>query len=161
MKAGECAVKINDAVRESQGNAVLCWLATASPDGMPNVSPKEIFSFYDDETLVVADIMSPNTVRNIKANPKVCASFIDVFRQKGFKLEGDATLIAHGEPTFEEFGKDLLAMAEDAFPIRHVIRIHIRRVSRILAPSYILFPGRTEEERIQSAYETYGVQPNP
>lgn len=152
-------MKINKAFETDRANTVLCWLATASPEGAPNVSPKEIFSLYDDETIVVADIMSPNTTRNIQANPKVCLSFVDVFRQKGFKVEGSATIIARGDAEFEKFGKELLDMAGSTFHIRNVIRIHIERISRILAPSYTIFPDRSEEEIMQSAYTTYGVQP--
>ncbi|MCB8820249.1 pyridoxamine 5'-phosphate oxidase family protein [Microvirga rosea] len=152
-------MKINDAFRADQKNAVLCWLATVSPEGVPNVSPKEIFALFDDESLVVADIMSPTTVRNIRANPKVCLSFVDVFRQKGFKVEGEALVVPREEAAFAVLGKDLLAMAGQDFPIKNVIHIRMTRISRILAPSYSLFPDRTEAERMQSAYTTYGVQP--
>ncbi len=152
-------MKINKAFEADRTNSVLCWLATVSAEGSPNVSPKEIFSLYDDETLVVADIMSPNTIRNIQSNPKVCLSFIDVFRQKGFKVEGEARIVGRESPEFEELGKDLLATAGSHFHIRNVIRIHIERISRILAPSYTIFPDRAEEEIMQSAYATYGVQP--
>lgn len=152
-------MKINDAFRADRENSVLCWLATASPEGAPNVSPKEIFALHDDETLVVADIMSPTTIRNIRANPKVCLSFIDVFRQKGFKVDGEAVVFAQGTAEFDEFGRELFEMAGTAFPIRNVIRIRIARISRILAPSYTLFPDRPEAERMQAAYDSYGVRP--
>ena len=152
-------MKINDAFRTDRKNSVLCWLATASPNGAPNVSPKAIFALHDDETLVVADIMSPVTVRNIRSNPKVCLSFVDVFRQKGFKVDGEAAVFAKGSVEFDEFGQELLEMAGADFPIRNVIRVRIARISRILAPSYTLFPDRPEAERMQSAYDVYGVQP--
>jgi len=152
-------MKINDAFCTDLENSVLCWLATVSETGAPNVSPKEMFTLYDDETLVIADIMSPVTIRNIRANPKVCVSFIDVFRMKGFKVEGTATIVPKDDPSFDELGRDLLRMAGSDFPIRSVIRVRIARVSRILAPSYSLFPDRPEEERMQSAYRTYGVRP--
>lgn len=152
-------MKVNDAFRADLNNSVLCWLATVDSQGVPNVSPKEIFALYDDETLVVADIMSPNTVRNIRVNPKVCLSFIDIFRQTGFKVHGEATVIAPEAAEFEEVGQELLRMAGSDFPIRNVIRIRISRISRILDPSYTLFPDRSDAERAQSVYATYGVQP--
>lgn len=153
-------MKINEAFRTDLENSVLCWLATVSEAGAPNVSPKEMFTLYDDETLVIADIMSPVTVRNIRANPKVCVSFVDVFRMKGFKVEGEAAIVPKDDPAFDELGRDLLRMAGPDFPIRNVIRVRIARVSRILAPSYSLFPDRPEEERMESAYRTYGVRPD-
>ncbi|KAA0971228.1 pyridoxamine 5'-phosphate oxidase family protein [Aureimonas fodinaquatilis] len=138
-------------------NSVLCWLATVDSSGTPNVTPKEIFSSYGDDRIVVADIASTNTVRNIRSHPTVCVSFIDIFRQRGFKVVGSATIIGPEEPDFAIVGADLLRLAGVDFPIRHVISIHMERVSRIWAPSYALFPDRTEEERIQVAYDTYGV----
>lgn len=140
-------------------NSVLCWLATVDADGTPNVTPKEIFSAYGDDRIVVADIASTNTVRNIRSNPRVCVSFIDVFRQRGFKIIGQATIIASEEADFETVGADLLKMVGEDFAIRHLISIQIEKVSRIWAPSYAQFPDRTEDERIEGAYKTYGVTP--
>lgn len=150
---------LNQAMRTDIENSVLCWLATVDASGTPNVTPKEIFSCYGDDRIVVADIASTNTVRNIRAHPAVCVSFIDVFRQRGFKVVGSATVIGLDEPDFAVVGDDVLRMAGSGFPIRNVISIQIERISRIWAPSYQLFPERTEEERTQSAYDTYGVVP--
>ena len=73
--------------------SVLCWLATVSKDGIPNVSPKEIFTYLDNEHLGIAHIASPNSIRNIKANPNVCVSFVEIFVQKGYKLRGKVEII--------------------------------------------------------------------
>lgn len=141
--------------------SVLCWLATASVDGTPNVSPKEIFAGYGPDEVVIADIASPVSVRNIRANPKVCVSFIDVFRQRGFKLAGTARIIGPDEQDFDRYGEKLLEKAGSEFPIRHVILVAVQQVARIKAPSYLLFPDRTEEERMAQAFRAYGVQPAP
>lgn len=151
--------KINQAMRTDIENSVLCWLATVDGSGTPNVTPKEIFSCYGDDCIAIADIASANTVRNIRVHPSVCVSFIDVFRQRGFKVVGSATIIEPQDPDFAVVGAELLRMAGGDFPIRHIILIRIERISRIWAPSYTLFPDRTEEERMQGAYETYGVIP--
>ena len=66
-------------------HSVLCWLATSNKKAEPNVSPKEIFLRYDDTKILIANIASPKTIRNIKENPQVCISFINVFVQKGYK----------------------------------------------------------------------------
>lgn len=151
--------KINETMRIDIENSVLCWLATVDADGTPNVTPKEIFATYSDDRIVVADIASTNTVRNIRSNPRVCLSFIDVFRQRGFKIVGHATIIASEDVDFATVGADLLKMVGDDFTIRHLISIQIEKVSRIWAPSYTHFPDRTEDERMQNAYQTYGVMP--
>jgi len=85
----------------SAQKSVLCWLATADAQGQPNVSPKEIFTFYDADHFLIANIASPNSVRNIAANPRVCVSFIDVFVQKGFKVSGVAQNIVKQDADYE------------------------------------------------------------
>ncbi len=152
-------IKISDLFKTDLSHSVLCWLATVSPDGQPNVSPKEIFTLADDTTLLVADIMSPITVTNIASNPQVCLSFVDVFRMKGFKVTGHAVIIPSSAPEFAELGRDLLALAGPDFPIRNLIRIRIDHIAPIKAPSYAIFPNRSEAERMDSAFKTYGVRP--
>lgn len=152
-------LKINDAMRTDIANSVLCWLATVDAEGTPNVTPKEIFSSYGDDRIIVADIASSNTVRNIRSHPAVCVSFIDVFRQRGFKVKGQAFIIASDHPDYPAVGAEVLKMAGEDFPIRNLISIQVEKVSRILAPSYRLFPDRTEQDRMASAYQTYGVSP--
>jgi len=65
---------IDPAISTEADTAVLCWLATVDPTGTPNVTPKEIFAFYGDGHLVIADIASSNSVRNIRSHPSVCVS---------------------------------------------------------------------------------------
>jgi predicted pyridoxine 5'-phosphate oxidase superfamily flavin-nucleotide-binding protein len=106
MKEGQERPKINQAMRIDVENSVLCWLATVDPSGTPNVTPKEIFSCYGDDRIVVADIASTHTVRNIRSHPSVCVSFVDVFRQRGFKVVGLATVIEPEETDFAVVGAD-------------------------------------------------------
>jgi uncharacterized protein len=43
--------------------------ASVSPDGTPSLSSKATTAVWDDQHLVLADIRSPGTVRNLRANP--------------------------------------------------------------------------------------------
>ncbi|HWK67794.1 MAG TPA: pyridoxamine 5'-phosphate oxidase family protein [Rhizobiaceae bacterium] len=150
---------LNETARSEMDRAVLCWLATVSDDGSPNVSPKEIFAAYGDDAVVIADIASPVSVSNVRSQPTVCVSFVDIFRQRGFKITGEAKVVDRDDTGFENYASALLSKAGDAFVIRHVIFVQIKRVSRIWAPSYLVFPTRRDEERMEEAYRTYGVRP--
>ena len=150
---------ISNEVKKCIEKSVLCWLATSNGRNEPNVSPKEIFTFKDDKTLLIANVASPNSVNNIKDNPNVCVSFVDVFVQKGFKLKGTAILIDKGDSDYMEKVKPLTDLFTNEFPIRTVIEIDIKKVDIIQAPSYFLYPDRTEESRIESAMRTYKVKP--
>ena len=139
--------------------SVLCWLATVSATGQPNVSPKEVFAIADDEHLVVANIASPTTARNIRVNAQVCLSFVDVFVQKGYKILGEAKDVTPSDPTFARWSEPLKAMVGDRFPIRSVFVIRVSAVEAIIAPSYRLYAAETTETaQMEAALRTYGVQ---
>lgn len=140
--------------------SVLCWLATVSSEGIPNVSPKEIFTFLDEEHIAIAHIASPNSLRNIKANPNVCVSFVDVFVQKGYKLIGQAEIITKHTPSFSIEAAKILKMAGTDFPIQALLKIKVLKTAPILAPSYLMYPDKTTEEgQIENAMRAYNVQP--
>ena len=128
---GAARTLLTRAVREDLDHAVLCWLATVDDDMVPNVSPKEIFCAHGDDALLIANIASPGSMRNIARNPRVCVSFIDVFRQRGFKLIGRATVIARDAPAFTKLAEDLLRKAGPDFPVHDAIHVQIERVERI------------------------------
>ncbi len=137
--------------------SVLCWLATVSNDGVPNVSPKEIFTYYNDNTIIVANIASPQTVRNIKSNANVCISFIDILVQKGFQVKGRAQIFHKSDPKFSELEAPLLKMTDGKFPFASITKITPTMIKPIVAPRYLLFPETTELEQIQSAKRVYGL----
>lgn len=148
--------KIIDVSKQS----ILCWLATTDSTGQPNVSPKEIFTVFDEQHLVIANIASPTSAKNIQSNPKVCVSFIDVFTQKGFKVSGSAVDVPYGAPDFKHWAAPLELLAGPRFPVRSVFVIKACAVVPILAPSYRFYPDETSEQsQVDAAMRAYGVQP--
>jgi predicted pyridoxine 5'-phosphate oxidase superfamily flavin-nucleotide-binding protein len=49
----------------------LGFVATVTPHGRPNLSPKGTTTVLDSRHLMFADIASPGTVANLAANPNV------------------------------------------------------------------------------------------
>lgn len=150
---------MDKSIKDCIGKSVLCWLATVDRDNTPNVSPKEIFALYDEKTLLIANIASPGSVKNIRSNPNVCVSFVDIFVQKGYKLKGTAEIIDKSDTTFPAKVKFLIKLFTDAFPINEVIEITVVKATPMLAPSYLFFSDTTESKQIENAMETYGVKP--
>jgi predicted pyridoxine 5'-phosphate oxidase superfamily flavin-nucleotide-binding protein len=136
--------------------SVLCWLATVSADNIPNISPKEIFTYYGTDRIIIANIASPQSVRNIKHNENICVSFIDVLVQKGFQIIGKAKIIYKTDLTFAEMEKILHRMTDGKFPFTTITEIWMDRAKPIIAPRYLLYPETSEEEQIQSARKSYG-----
>lgn len=143
-------------IKKYLNQSVLCWLATVSADGIPNVSPKEIFTFLDDEHIGIAHIASPKSIKNIKANSNVCVSFVDVLVQKGYKLVGQAEIIDKTASDFLAQAESLLVMAGSDFPVQALIKIKVTKVAPILAPSYVMYPQNTTEKgQIAAALKAY------
>ena len=152
---------LTDAVRQAASRSVLCWLATVDAHGQPNVSPKEVWAIADDRHVVVANIASPVSVRNIAQQPQVCLSFVDVLVQKGFKLTGTARELLPAEADYAAWAAPLLAMAGERIPVRSVLLITVQTVQPIAAPSYWLFPETTTEaSQIEAARRSYGLVPD-
>lgn len=152
-------MSMNATVRRAAENAVLCWLATADETGAPNVSPKEVFATLGDDRIVIANIASDRSAANVAVNPRVCISFVDLFRQRGFKLEGRAALMGAGDAGYDAALAPLEEATGGLFPIRDVFVVTVEKVSPIMAPSYALHPEQSETEKMESAYAAYGVRP--
>ena len=64
------------------------FIATVSPDGFPNLSPKGTTSVWDDDNLVFADLGSPTTISNLLINPCFELNVLDGFSGKDIDLKG-------------------------------------------------------------------------
>ncbi len=149
---------LSGTVLEYINRSVLCWLATASTKGIPNVSPKEVFACYQQQSVIIANIASPTTIKNIKENPNVCLSFIDVLVQKGYQLKGKAEIITNDHPEFSKMEPQLLQLTKGKYPFPSITFITPEKIKPILAPSYLLYPEEATEERlIEQAKIAYGL----
>ena len=147
---------LTDEIKKYIDQSVLCWLATVSADNIPNVSPKEIFNYFGKDRIIIANIASPQSIRNIKQNANVCVSFIDILVQKGFQITGKARIIKETDSEFSEMEKVLLKMTGGKFPFKTITEIFIEQAKPILAPRYVLYPETNEKDQIDSAKKTYG-----
>lgn len=145
-------------MKEYAEKSVLCWLATVDEDLMPNVSPKELFTALDDDTLLIANVASPVSEKNILANNKVCVSFVKVFEQRGFKVKGIARVIVPESAEWTGYLAALRKLADERYPIKNIFEVKVTSSARILAPSYFLFSETTPESQVESALKTYKVR---
>jgi predicted pyridoxine 5'-phosphate oxidase superfamily flavin-nucleotide-binding protein len=150
-------MELNKEIKDYINKSVLCWLATSSTENIPNVSPKEIFNHFGTDRIIIANIASPQTVRNIKQNENVCVSFIDILVQKGFQLKGKAKIIGKTDSEYSEMEKILAEITGGNFPFATITEITIEQVKPIIAPKYILYPETTEKEQMESAKRLYGI----
>lgn len=151
---------ITEEMKQRIDRCVLCWLATADANGIPNVSPKEMFLVHGNDRLLIANIASPVSARNIRQNSNVCVSMVDVFVQKGYKFTGTAKIVGRNDEEFSPVKEPIEQKFGTRFPIQSVIEVTIHSIDEIIAPSYRFFPETTTEKgQIDQAMERYGVRP--
>lgn len=145
-------------ILQSISNSILCWLATSDSAGQPNVSPKEIFYAHEKDQILIANIASPQSLRNIRQNPRVCVSVLDILVQKGWQLKGKAVAVNRKAPEFAALAAPLEAMTAGKFPFQTLFAIQVDQVKPIIAPRYRLYPETTEADQIAAAKKAYGLE---
>ena len=120
----------------------LGYVATVSPDGKPNISPKGTIIAWSDNLLAFANIRSPDTVMNLQHNPFVEINVIDPLSRKGYLFTGTAKIIKN-TPLYVEILNHYRTNGIKS-PINSIVIVDISSVSEVTSPLYDL--GQTEEE---------------
>ena len=123
----------------------LGFVATVTPDGHPNLSPKGTLIVVDDGHLAFADIASPGTIANLEANEHVEVNVVDPIVRTGYRFKGVATIYDAG-PTFERCLGVLRALGSTmtADRIRNWVVIDVTAAAKVSSPAYD--SGATEAE---------------
>jgi predicted pyridoxine 5'-phosphate oxidase superfamily flavin-nucleotide-binding protein len=94
--------------------AHLCFAATVSPDGMPNLSPKGTIRVWDDQHLFFLDLASPGTRANLQARPWMELNVVDQLSRRGYRFFGPVTLHV-GDAVFEHATRRVQSEAQSSF----------------------------------------------
>ena len=124
----------------------LCFAATVSPDGKPNLSPKGSLTVIDGETLAFADIASPNTVRNLKQNPNIEINMVDPFLRRGYRFKGVAEIVEKGSEIFQSVADELWTREGPQYPVNAVVKINVEEALAVFSPAYVFNEGVKEED---------------
>jgi uncharacterized protein len=122
----------------------LGFVATVTPDGRPNLSPKGTTGLWDDERLFFADIASPGTVANLRANPHVEVNVVDSILRKGFRFKGTAIVYTSGERY--DRGLEILRRQGSTATrerVRSIVVIEVTEAGELTSPAYD--DGTTEQ----------------
>jgi len=125
--------------------AELGFIATVCPDGTPNLSPKGTTAVWDEDHLVFADLRSPGTVDNLRANSSIEINAVDQLLRVGYRFKGTGAVHTEGD-VFERGvrfyeGRGTVRARER---IRGIVIVTVERVLRVTSPLYDL--GLTEDE---------------
>ena len=126
----------------------LGYHATVRPDGTPNLSPKGTTSVFDDEHLFFAEIRSPQTLANLRANPAIEVNVVDAFARRGYRFKGTATI--HEDDDVYRRALELLREREyGAYEdrVNAIVLIRVERADAVTSPAYDI--GSTEAELVE------------
>jgi uncharacterized protein len=122
----------------------LGFVATVTPDGRPNLSPKGTTTVFDERHLMFADIVSPGTVATLASNPAVEVNVVDPIVRKGYRFKGTATVHTNGTV----YDRGLAVLTErgstlTARRVRSIVIIEVTEAAPLVSPAYD--DGATEE----------------
>jgi len=121
----------------------LGFVATVSPDGRPNVSPKGSVTVWEGDRLVFADIESPHTIRNLEANPNTEVNVVDPGVRKGYRFSGVAKVLRSGE-LYWKILEHYKVEGADVRRVRAIVVIQVSAASAVVSPCYLT--GLSEDE---------------
>ncbi len=103
------------------------WVATASRDGLPNVSIKGSLRILDDEHLLFADLFSLKTRKNLEENPQVAVMVYDAESRTGYEMKGTVELISQGA-LYDQAVERLKQLPTPLPPPKYVVRITVESI---------------------------------
>ncbi len=123
----------------------LGYVASVSPDGSPNLSPKGTTAVWDSEHLVFAHLHSHQTVANIETvSPVVEINVVDPILRKGYRFKGRAVVHRVG-PVYDaglRFYQQRSGL--DGHRIEAIVLVRIEQATSLISPAYD--DGTSEQE---------------
>jgi len=122
-------------MRAIVASAHLCFAATVTPEGRPNLSPKGTIRVWDDTRLFFLDIASPTTRANLEHDPWIELNVVDERSRRGYRFLGTATL--HRDDEIARRAKAIVLGEEGAeYPVSCVVLVTVTRASAVVSPGY-------------------------
>ncbi|MBC7114947.1 MAG: uncharacterized protein PWR13_1252 [Archaeoglobi archaeon] len=87
---------LTDEMREILGRNI-CYFATSSKDGKPNVVPVGLVEPIDDSRFLIVDVRMNKTRKNLEENDRVALAVTDVERLGAYQFKGRAKVVTEGE----------------------------------------------------------------
>lgn len=88
--------KLTEEIKEVVEDEI-CYFATASGDGKPNVVPVGLVKAISDSEIAIVDLHFNKTGRNLSENKEVALAVTDIKRSLGYQLKGKAKILTDNE----------------------------------------------------------------
>src|SRR4030081_2519239 len=149
--------------------AHLCFAATVTPEGRPNVSPKGTIRVWDDTHLFFLDIASPGRGANLAHTPWLELNVVEQLSRRGYRFAGPAELHFPGSPVFAEGVRLVYGGGPPPPPATAVVLLAVERAVPLLSPAYWRGTDETTIRKLwhdrraalDSEFEAYLAQVEP
>ncbi len=147
---------LTEAMKQVIEEQRLGFVATACPDGTPNFSPKGTTAVCDDDHLIFADICSPATIANLRANPAIEINVVDVFARSGYRFKGVAEILSDGQG-FEQAiafykSRGSVTVISGKRRINAAVLVRVEQARPLISPAY---DSGEDEEQITTRMKAY------
>lgn len=130
----------------------LGFIATVSPEGFPNLSPKGTMTVWGDNHLVFADLGSPDTIRNLVGNPVCEVNTVDYFARKGYLFKCEGEILTEGD-LFDQVHQAVTANRSGrAYPSGRYVILRVNEASAMVSPGYSSGQSETEMRKQWTQY---------
>src|SRR5262249_10206539 len=119
----------------------LCYAATVTPDGKPNLSPKGSIAVLSDDELGFADLASPGTIEHLRRNPAIELNVVDPFTRRGFRFKGRAEIVKNDAESHRRIAQIL----GPDYPLEQVVKIRVETAAEVFSPVHTLTPCSESE----------------
>lgn len=143
-------VVLDDDMRAVVESAHLAFVATVTPEGKPNLSPKGTIRVLDDPAgveggrspparLFFLDLASPQTRKNLEKSAWMEINVVDTTSRRGYRFLGQAK--AHVGDEVHRAAAERIAREEGAaYEDRGVVVLTVERALPLLSPGYQKVP---------------------
>ena len=147
----------------------LCFAATVSPEGRPNVSPKGTIRVWDDTHLFFLDIASPQTRANLEHSPWLELNVVDQLSRRGYRFAGTAALHHPGSAVYDDAVRRVYGDTVPSSRPSAVVLLAVERAAPVLSPAYwrgldeyaIRAQWRERRAALDREFETYLARVGP
>ncbi len=151
----ECCIvaemtKLTTAVKDFVAVQRLAFLATVCPDGSPNLSPKGLAFILDDRQIVIGEVRSPASIKNLDFQPIAELNVVDRNLRKGYRFKG--TCVVHKSGKEFDLLTEFLRSKGAVSPIQSIIVMTVEHVHQISSPVY---DRDVTEEEVRSQWTRY------
>lgn len=147
----------------------LCFAATVTADGRPNLSPKGTIGVWDESHLFFLDLASPNTRANLAQRPWLEINVVEQLSRRGYRFAGSATVYGTDSLEYADAVRRIYGDASPASKPVAVVVMAVEHASPVLSPAYwrgldeptLRAQWRERRAALDAEFETYLAQVAP